>query len=240
MNALTPRQPGAVAAHQPPAMSPWLRDAMDRAMNPHPDVGADLAVAPEVRAEAARLVARFDAMLAPATLEDWHRFLKPLAYLPAAPSSREDMAKACGLMAFAMPELPAVLLTNARQSEALRRFTFWPKPAEMHEWLGPQARPLHAQRSAVVAVAQAGQQQQARAERTPEEIAAVRAKVQQFRAEMAGKEGPGRAVVAVARPLSDGALLRQYQTIAAEGGPFAAAAAERVAQLRAQIGAGEA
>lgn len=132
-----------------PRMSNWLQQAVHDAANPHPDAGAPSLPA-AVRDEAARAYDQLRAHLRPADAEDWHRFLLPIVTMVANAPERDAFARDCRAIAFAMPDMPAALLTTDRQREALRRFKFWPKPAELNEWLEPAATsaraPLHSLR----------------------------------------------------------------------------------------------
>ena len=147
---------------KPPTTSPRLEDWLARASNPHPDAG--LGDVPDaVRIEAGALLPRLEASMATATAQDWEWWLKPLTVLPNGPKSQADLFLAIGPIAFALHDLPAAVLTMDRQREALRRFTFWPKPAELHAMLSPEARPLQARQTAFRRLANAAPPAQRRA-----------------------------------------------------------------------------
>jgi hypothetical protein len=146
---------------------------------------------------------------------------------PAAPQPNLSVGQAleraayegrCQAIAFALPDVPADLLTEWRQREACRRFKFFPTPAEIADWLAPDlaARRETAERRQMLAAPPP----QPRPERTPEEIAAARAKVQEFRAGLAETKREARSDQA--RPLSEGHLLAQYEALAAKGNAVAA------------------
>jgi len=147
----------------------------------------------------------------------WAAFLKPVNMSVGQPLDRDMYAGRCQAIAFALTDVPMDLLTTWRQQEACRRFKFFPTPAEIHEWLAPDlaARRETAERRQMLA-APASEQ---RAERTPEEIAAARAKVQEFMAAQVETKREARSDQA--RPLSEGHLIAQYEALAAKGDELA-------------------
>ncbi len=150
MNAIVkPSGRNALAAPAPvPTISADLRSWGWRMMNPHPEAGAG-GVPPRIREEARAMLPKLEAAAAPASASQWLEWLKPLTFLQAAPKDREGIAAAAALCAFALNDLPAALLTADAQREALRRFTFWPKPAELHSMFAGDAKALWLDRCAL-------------------------------------------------------------------------------------------
>lgn len=117
-----------------------------------------------------------------ATAEDWAVLLRPLLAALNSKPSREEFAARCAAIAFALPEVPADMLVGWRQRDVLRTFKFLPSPAEIREWLGDALR----ERCRLMALAKhalPAPRFERRPERTPEEVAAVRATVARFLAE---------------------------------------------------------
>lgn len=114
----------------------------------------------------------------------WAGFLRPLLAVVPNPPGREDFAARCKAMAFAMPEVPEDLLGGWRQQDVLRRFKFFPSPAEIWEWLSPdicqarQSRALRERLAGTKALPAPPPEP-----KTTEAIAAVLASVQAFKAE---------------------------------------------------------
>lgn len=134
MNAITPRLAPATA----PVMSRRLDAAIADSLNPHPDIGPAAADA-DVLQEARSLLPAVEAYLRPATAAEWRQFLRPLAAAVARPPESAEFDMRVSAIAFGLGDMPAVILSEARQREALRRFRFWPTPAEVAEWLLPEA-----------------------------------------------------------------------------------------------------
>lgn len=132
-----------------------LDSALSKVRNPHPDIGAPRHFAPYVVSEAKRLLASAERAAEPATSRDWAEFLAPVAAVVANGPAKEGYVAACRAFEFAMPAMPRAVLTKDRQREAMRRFTFWPKPAEMSAWLDAEAAPIHRDIIALRQVAQA-------------------------------------------------------------------------------------
>jgi hypothetical protein len=167
-----------------------------------------------------------------ATAEDWATLMRPLlAALNSKPSREEFNARAVA-MAFALPDVPADMLTGWRQRDLVRRFKFLPSPAEIEEWLSDALRD---RKATAALLSLPAPKPEPRAERTPEEIAEARAKVQAFMAERNAAGGPAELAPVEPRYLSDGHLLASLEKIAAEGGPCAGASRLRANALRARM-----
>ncbi len=183
----------AMTQYRPPAMSPALREAMEAAVRgAHPEAGGNRYL-PAVQAEASRCAASMAAMLQPADAEAWLAFLAPLVQLPNAPRGAEALARAATTMAFALVDIPAMVLTLDAQRTALASLRFWPAPAELLELLQPAVRPLRQQLRAMRRIAEAPPAPPPRPVKpmpTPEERAAVAATVARFRASVAGAAAP--------------------------------------------------
>lgn len=119
-----------------------LDSAMSKVRNPHPDIGAPPHFPPYVVAEAKRLHAAAERAAEPATSRDWAEFLAPIAAVVANAPTKDGYVAACRAFEFAMPAMPRAVLSRDRQREAMRRFTFWPKPAELSVWLDAEAAPI--------------------------------------------------------------------------------------------------
>ena len=119
-----------------------LDSAMSKVRNPHPDIGAPRHFPPYVVAEAKRLHAAAERAAEPATSRDWAEFLAPIAAVVANAPTKDGYVAACRAFEFAMPAMPRAVLSRDRQREAMRRFTFWPKPAELSVWLDAEAAPI--------------------------------------------------------------------------------------------------
>lgn len=170
-----------------------------------------------------------------ADARDWSAFLRPLAIaeIPGCPS-REAFAGRCASIAFALPNVPAEMLTEWRQREALARFKFFPTAAEIAEWLAPD---LKARRETADLKALPAPKPEPRGPRTIEELTAVRAKVQEFMAER-NKAADGSDLPPVEpRYLSEGHLIAALERQAQAPGPFGALAKLRLSGLRAKQGA---
>ncbi len=224
-----------------PTVSRWLADAIQQARNPHPDIGFERGrLRPGTIEEARRLLPALDQALRIATGAEWHEWLVPMAVLPNAPTRGEAFRGAVGVIAFALRDTPAIILTPDRQREALRSFRFWPTPKEIADLLAPTLREIAAKRAAVRRIAETenAPRHDPASEDEREEIraglAALSAELSSRCAEAAERE---RRETPLAPRLSDGALLAKYERLAAEGGPGAIAAAMRAEALRARIAA---
>lgn len=139
-----------------PEPSPWLREAIAHVAAPHPDVGIEPArIGPGVREEAARRADAMAPQLAAATGPDWQRFLLPMRALPGGPLPDREFVAAVGTIAFALADIPASVLTVARQREALRSLRFWPTPHDLDGILRPEVNALRAERRHLLAIAKA-------------------------------------------------------------------------------------
>ena len=175
--------------------------------------------------------------MAGGTAAEWAEFLKPLAMCVRNKPGREDFLATASAMAAALPDVPASLLVGWRQQEAMRRFAFWPSPADVAEWLAPELRGMRESaelRQRLAGPALEGPPERRNGPRSLDDILAVRARAREFQAEMQAREAarptrePPRAVA-----LSERQLLATYERLAKEGN---AAAATRVAALRRRMG----
>lgn len=140
--------PDTVAPTARPA-SQALTAVLAAVTNPHPDIGAPRSFPAHVHDEALARLSQLRDQAKPATAREWGAFLAPLMGIAANTPPREAIPAYCRALEFAMPSMPASVLTEDRSREALRRFTFWPKPAELAAWLEPEARAIHAEVSAL-------------------------------------------------------------------------------------------
>jgi hypothetical protein len=236
-----------VAGVAVPLVSPGLRDMISTLSNPHPDAGADMSrLTDDTKQEAARLLPVMDRLLVPATTEDWRRFMAPARrLLPKAPSEQSEgndtnpWLRWCGGAAWSMPDMPAVVLTEARSRAVATRFKFWPTPHELSEWLAPHAAALLAERRAMSRIASAGEIK--RPEPVTEEMReAFTSRLKSLKAEIRADEQQreealrGNRPAPAAKPLSEGMLEAAYRQQIADGGPFADLAKLRLNALLAK------
>lgn len=168
-----------------------------------------------------------------AGIAEWTAFLSPLVASVRNPPERDRYRATCAAMVHAFPDVPASLLAKPwLQSEAMRKFAFWPAVADMHELLAPEL--VEARRDAA-RYAIAAPMPEGRTPPTQAEVAAVRAKLAAFKASAPGAHGataPERKVKpCFANPHQ---LLAGYEKLAAEGNP---AAELRARKLREALGA---
>ena len=166
-----------------------------------------------------------------ATAADWARFLKPIVAGVRNPPTEGDFKARAVAIAHALPNVPAIWLTQAwRQREAMTAWQFWPAVADVAEWLAPYQREERATADMRHRLA-APAPEPGRGPRSAAEILAVK---QAAAAVMAAATAPQPCarLPTKARPLSDGALLRQYERDAAEGNTIAA---YRAACIRARL-----
>ena len=167
-----------------------------------------------------------------AGIAEWTAFLSPLVASVRNPPERDRYRTTCAAMVHAFPDVPASLLAKPwLQSEAMRKFAFWPAVADMHELLAPELVEVRrdAARYAIAAPMPEG-----RTPPTQDEIAAVRAKLAAFKASVASPHGP-KAPERKARALfaNPHQLLAGFEKMEAEGNP---AAAHRARLLREALG----
>jgi hypothetical protein len=166
-----------------------------------------------------------------ATAEDWAAFLRPLLAALNQQPSREQYLARCAAIAYALPDVPASLLVEWRQRDAMRAFRFIPNPAEVAEWIGPALRDERerAEMQRRLAAPVAPPAPTAQQQRTAAEIAAVQAATRALAAELTRDEPIAAARPAVrALPLSEAALLAHYEAAA----ETSSAAATRARILR--------
>ena len=170
-----------------------------------------------------------------ATADDWARFLTPVAAAVRNPPSPTDFRGRCAALAFAM-RVEARDLTEARQRDLCRASEFWPSVAEVEKIF----KEVWKDRARSSAIATAGGNPLLPAppvqslNRTPEELEAVRAAAEAFRAEMAAKQAVKMRETVTPRYLHPVHLLAEYEAMAAQGNE---AAALRAAQLREALNA---
>jgi hypothetical protein len=179
--------------------------------------------------------------MSPASVEDWLRFLRPIAAAVRNPPTQADAKAKAGALAFAL-SVPAQTLSERLQREACRRFTFWPSVEELTALVGEDWREQARSR----AIASASGANLLPGPATAGEALTHEARtaiVARFRlrwdteVQPATRNSQARAArpPAQASPLSDGVLLERYRKIAEEGGPTASAARERIRFIEAKI-----
>jgi hypothetical protein len=143
----------APAILMPPPMSPELGRMFRAELDG--DSVAHEGITPAMRAEAEAVLAVLEQRLKPATLADWIGFLAPVATAVGNAPRGPELQVAIELVHSAHDEMPAVLLTPWRRREAMRRFLFWPRPAEIEDWLGPARDDLLREVEAIRAILRA-------------------------------------------------------------------------------------
>jgi hypothetical protein len=220
------------------AASPEEREGMYLGSRPVPPAltGPD-------RDAAVQAIRAMDGPLSPVTLAQLGDWLAPVNLASRNPQpEREFTARVRGIAAM-VDDLPCGAFT----AETRRSLPgFFPSADDVRKAVEPEARRLRAKADALDAALWQQPQQddrpQPRPERTPEEIAAARAKVEEFMAERNAATATQReAMPAMARPLSEGHLILQYEKIIAEAkklgqihNPHAEMARMRLNALRAK------
>lgn len=120
-----------------------MRDAL------HPDCMLPREL-PAARLEEARqALAAIEERCAPSTEKAWASFLAPLVLVCQNAPAEDVLAGVISTIALALSGVPGSMLTPRRQAEAVRRFHFWPTPAELNKWLMADAAQMFADRSAL-------------------------------------------------------------------------------------------
>jgi hypothetical protein len=147
------------------------------------------------------------------TAEDWARFLQPLLASVQNPPNAQDFRKRIAAIAFGLPQVTTGMLTTGTQREAVTKFVHWPTVAEVaglfvdalkHE------REVREFRDRPLFIGQDP------AQRTPEEIEAVKAKVAALKAEMLGAAPIEEREPVAPRYLAPKHLLAVYERQARE------------------------
>lgn len=167
-----------------------------------------------------------------ATAADWSRFLRPIAAAVRNPPSEQDFKAKVAALAMAMPTATAEILSKQwLQAEAMKKCQFWPSVADLAEIIQPEINDARRQQAETLALPY--QPQRLRDLPPPEEVAAVKAKLEAFAKEMANSEqGLPKATIKPAF-VPDHALLAAYEEAAARGNR---AAAYRAEHLRRKLG----
>jgi hypothetical protein len=149
------------------------------------------------------------------TADDWARFLHPLLASVQNPPNAQDFRKRIAAIAFGLPQVTTGMLTTGTQREAVTKFVHWPTVAEVaglfvdalkHE------REVREFRDRPLFIGQDP------AQRTPEEIEAVKAKAAEAVATLRAGNGPETEREPVApRYLAPKHLLAVYERQAREG-----------------------
>lgn len=126
-------------------------------------------------------------------------------------------------------DVPAHMLTEWRQREAMRRFKFFPSVAEVQEWLAPDLRD---ERETAALRLPRPEPEADRGLRSMDEILAVRAKAAEARAVLRAAETPAGMAEVKPRYLTPAQLLPELDRLAKQGNTIAAT---RAAAIRRQI-----
>ncbi len=118
-------------------------------------VQASIATLPaSARREAIRILDAMLDYLRPASLDQWVAFLRPLASMPSGPRSATELDRAAAMFAFALNDIPGVVLTPDHQRTLLRQ-RFFPNAHEVDEILRPAMLPYQHKRMALRLIAEA-------------------------------------------------------------------------------------
>jgi hypothetical protein len=211
----------------------WAATPDDRQRMHVGDAPRPPALTGSAAAEATRLANGMDGQLAPVTLTAIRAWLAPVNAACRNPQTRDDFeARVHGIHALC-EDLPHGAFTG----DARRALPeFFPSAADVRAAVEPGARKLRATQTALrdAASPRPAPEPEPERERTPEMIAAVRAKAAEARAVLRAAEEPAGIEPVKPRYLSPGQLLAVYERLAAEG---SAAAATRAAAIRKQIAA---
>lgn len=171
-----------------PALSSDLAGSVDRIAIPDPGMDPWLWITDAQVTEAQRALA--GAATGPASRSALITWLMPIAAAVRNPPGPELDAK-IGAIAQACSDLPAWVWSGAAQSEAMRRWAWWPAAADVHELLtdvhGRALARLRALRR-IASWRRAKKVEPTRSPRTPEEIAATAKLVEEWRAEVRARE----------------------------------------------------
>jgi len=216
---------------KPPVLSPSLRATVDRAADPHPDVGIrGLALPRGSRGEAEQALARLGQLLTPAEPHRVTAWLTGVNKGVAAPLPGEELARRLPEFVAALRPLPADVFTAATRREAQIAFKFFPSIAEAHALLRAHAAPLIARRDGLRRLLDIGEEASPRP-LTQAERDAIGADMQQKLAariaEMSAEEIKREEVSlhSQTRPLSRDQLRAAYEQQATDENPLVASIA---------------
>ena len=162
-----------------------------------------------------------------ATAEDWTRFLRPVAMSVRNTPPEDEFKARVAAVAHAVA-VPAEWLRQPwRQSEAMRKWQFWPSVADLADLFEDDlraSRESETRRQSLALPAPSAAEF-----RTPEEILAVQAKAKAVIAELNGRVKREEMPPVTPAYLSDGALLALYEQMGDAG-------KHRAAVLRKRLG----
>jgi hypothetical protein len=188
------------------------------------------------RAEAERTLLRAERDCRPASHALIAYWCGRLRALPNAPQGDHWQAVAVDAIIAGCGDLPGVVWTQEHVTEALRTFERWPSPKQVYDLLRAKARPFLRVRDGLRRAVTAPEPVPAvREAPTPEALAVVQETVRALTGEIRQRAQASHAAEVTAKPravMSDGALLAQYERLAAEGD---AGARIRVAMLRKRL-----
>jgi hypothetical protein len=150
-----------------------------------------------------------------ATMDDWTRFMRPIAMSVRNIPAEDDFRARVAAIAHAVAIPAAWLRQPWRQAEAMRRWQFWPSVADVAELFADDLRAERetASRRQPVALPPPS----AATFRTPEEILAVQQKAREVIADLTGNGAKPERAPPRPMPLSDGALLALYEAMGDAG-----------------------
>jgi len=190
MTSVARRPTGSLTVPEVPRLSPMLEAVVNHASSStySPPVFIPARFQEMVSQEAGRAADILRQRMAPADANRWQSFLFPLRATVRNPPSSDGFQAFVGAVAAALINIPAHLLTPARQREGIRRFQFWPSAADIASWLEPEARDDRAMLGALERTAAAPEPTVEQHEATEAAIAHVKAAAEGFRAETKARE----------------------------------------------------
>ena len=162
-----------------------------------------------------------------ATIEDWSRFMRPIALSVRNIPTDDDFRSRVAAIAHAV-HVPADWLRQSwRQAEAMRRFQFWPAVFDLAEMFDADLKAAResADRSNRLALPAPEPE---RGPRNAAEILAVKQAAAAVMAAACIPMGQAHAPAPKPAPVSEGAMLAHYERAAAAGNRAAAFRAETI------------
>lgn len=224
-----------------PTVSEPLAWAIDDAIQPpHPDAGEPpVHLRPELRPEAERAHDWLTSLCLPVDAQRLDAWLVPFIAACGGAMPREDYRARFAVIAAAVHSLPRGCFTAETQRDGLRKFRFFPTPAEICELVEPTRKRLLARRNALAKLLRIPPEEPhpvVREMLTEMQRDSILAEFRpKFEAAMAEARASDPEAPSPPKPrhLSDGTLLAEYERLAKAPDPtLAGAAAIRAKMLR--------
>jgi hypothetical protein len=199
-----------------PSLSRGLGNVVDRALNPHPDLGLRDVLLPEfLRAEAASAAERYDQLAQPVDRPRMMAWLAGVNGGMGHPLKDQEFADRATDIAQALGDLPADVFTSGTRTDAQKAFKFFPGVAELNEFLRPLAVPIVRHRDVLHRLLDAREAEQTeRAALTDEQreqiVSDFQRKMAELRLELPSERETGKPP-ATATPLSHAQLVAVYR-----------------------------